>query len=230
MRVLNRAFFIVPIIILFAAYFYPIISGVMGAAKSALGIGGDKPIVAVRSFYELSAKTNEGVVYPFEKLKGKVVVISNVASKCGLTDSMYKVLGTLAEKYGSSGFVVLGFPCGQFMGQEFKNPEETCTFVKGLMQKFNGVMEQKNFVLMEKVDVNGPETHPVFHFLKYNSPLYNEKKDVSGPISWNFGKFLVDKEGQVIKYYSPTDAQLEPDVQAALKGELKGDPVKPSKI
>ena len=200
----------------------------MGVAKSALGIGGDKPIVRASSFYQLQAKTAEGAQpYDFSKLKGKVVLVSNVASKCGLTDSMYKVLGSLAQKYGpTSEFVVLGFPCGQFMNQEFKAPEETCPFVRGLLAKFGDIQDKNHFVLMEKIDVNGPDTHEVFQFLKYNSPLYNESKNQSLPISWNFGKFLVDKEGRVIKYYSPTDDKIEADVKAAIEGTLTGKPVK----
>ena len=163
----------------------------MGVAKSALGIGGDKPIVRASSFYQLQARTAEtNEAFDFAQLKGKVVLVSNVASKCGLTDSMYQVLGSLAQKYGPTDkFVVLGFPCGQFMNQEFKSGEETCPFVRGLLSKFGDIQNKKHFMLMEKVHVNGPNTHDVFSFLKYNSPLYDEKDNVNGPIKWNFGKF-----------------------------------------
>jgi glutathione peroxidase-family protein len=200
----------------------------MGAAKSALGIGGDKPMMKAASFYELKAKTAEGVAFEFSQLKGKVVIISNVASKCGLTDSMYKALGTAAQKYGPSNeFVVLGFPCGQFMNQEFKSTEETCPFVRGLLAKFGDIQDKKYFVLMEKVNVNGPETHEVFQFIKYNSSLYKENDNLNGPISWNFGKFLIDREGRVIKYYAPTDDKIDADIQAALDGKLSGKPFRP---
>lgn len=201
--------------------------------KSALGLGGDKPRVVASSLYQLQAKMAEGgSVFNFEQLKGKVVIVSNVASKCGLTDSMYKVLGSLAEKYGPSGeFVVLGFPCSQFMNQEFKSSEETCPFVRGILAKFGDIQDKKYFTLMERVDVNGDNTNDVFQFLKYNSSLYNEKKNQLAPISWNFGKFLIDKEGRVIKFYAPTDDKLEEDVKAAIAGTLTGAPTKaPSKI
>jgi glutathione peroxidase-family protein len=201
----------------------------MGSAKSALGMGGDKPVVRVKSLYEFKSVTAEGSKpFDFEQLRGKVVLVSNVASKCGLTDGMYKTLGGLAQKYGPTGkFVVLGFPCAQFMNQEFKDPEQTCPFVRNLLGKFGGIQDQGYFNLMEKVNVNGENTHEIFHFLKYNSPLYNEKKNLSSPISWNFGKFLIDTEGRVIKYYAPTDDKLEADVEQAIAGSLQGSPVRP---
>jgi glutathione peroxidase len=204
----------------------------MGAVKSAMGIGGDKPMVRINSFYQLQARraeTNEN--FDFAQLRGKVVLVANVASKCGLTDSMYKILGSLAEKYGPSNeFVVLGFPCGQFMNQEFKSTEETCPFVRGLLAKFGDIQDKNHFILMEKVNVNGPETHPVFSFLKYNSSLYDVKDDLVSPIKWNFGKFLVDKEGRVIKYYGPTDDKIEADVKEAIAGNLVGTATRASKI
>jgi glutathione peroxidase-family protein len=204
----------------------------MGAVKSAMGLGGEKPIVKVSSFYQLRSTLAEShQTLDFEALRGKVVLIANVASKCGLTDSMYKVLGTLAQKYGATGdFVVLGFPCGQFMNQEFKSTEETCPFVRGVLAKFGDIQDRKFFMLMEKVDVNGAGTHPVFGFLKYNSTLYDESSDLNMPIKWNFGKFLVDKEGRVIKYYGPTDDKIEDDVKAAIEGSLIGRPVRSPKL
>ena len=186
-------------------------------------------MMKVSSFYELSARTAEGgIPFDFSTLRGKVVMVSNVASKCGLTDSMYKALGTAAQKYGRTNeFVVLGFPCGQFMNQEFKKTEETCPFVRGLLAKFGDIQDKGYFVLMENVNVNGPSTHEVFQFLKYNSSLYKEKDNVNGPISWNFGKFLIDKEGRVIKYYAPTDDKIDEDIQAAIDGKLVGQPLRP---
>ncbi len=204
----------------------------MGAAKSALGIGGDKPVVRVSSFYQLQARAAENhAPFDFNQLRGKVVLVSNVASKCGLTDSMYKILGSLAQKYGPTNeFVVLGFPCGQFMNQEFKSSEETCPFVRGLLSKFGEIQDKNYFILTEKVDVNGPETDPVFSYLKYNSSLYRESEGINSPIKWNFGKFLIDKEGRVIKYYGPTDENIEDDVKAALEGKLTGKTPRPSSL
>lgn len=202
----------------------------MGVAKSALGMGGDKPVVRATSFYQFQSKTAEGGhVFDFSKLRGKVVMVSNVASKCGLTDSMYKALGSAAQKYGPTNeFVVVGFPCGQFMNQEYKTAEEACPFVRGLLAKFGDIQDKQHFVLMEKTEVNGPNTDPIFQFLKYNSSLYKEKEGLNGPISWNFGKFLLDKEGRVIKYYAPTDDKIDADIQAAIEGKLTGKPLRPA--
>ena len=203
------------------------VDNITGGLKSRLGIGRDKPIVKVMSFYNFKVLAAEGgEIFDFSSLKGKVVVVSNVASKCGLTNSMYSLLGMLAQKYGPSGkFVIVGFPCAQFLNQEFEKPEQTCPFVRGLLAKFGDIQEKKYFNLMEKVNVNGPETHEVFQFLKYNSELYDESSDSVSPFKWNFGKFLVDKEGRVIKYYSPTDGDMESDVQAALDDKLQGKPI-----
>jgi glutathione peroxidase len=200
----------------------------MGTVKSAMGIGGDKPLVHVKSFYQLHAITGEGKkTFDFSQLKGKVVIISNVASKCGLTDSMYKVLGSLAQQYGPTGdFVVLGFPCSQFMGQEYKEMNETCPFVRNILSKFGDIQDKGYFTLMDKVDVNGENTNEVFHFLKYNSSLYNESKQINSPISWNFGKFLIDREGRVVKYYTPTDDKLDDDIKAVIEGKLNGQPLR----
>ena len=213
---------------LYPDYLPVYLNNLMGGVKSAMGLGRDKPVIKVRSYYNLSAKVAEtGETLDFASLKGKVVIVSNVASKCGLTDSMYKVLGTLAQKYGPTGeFVVLGFPCAQFMNQEFANTEETCPFVRGLLAKFGDIQDKGYFKLMEKVEVNGPGTSDIFQFLKYNSVLYDGASGDVGPIKWNFGKFLIDKEGRVIKYYSPTDGELEDDVKAAIEGKLAGNPIR----
>ena len=201
----------------------------MGTVKSAMGIGGDKPIVRVKSFHQLNSITGEGKKpFDFSQLKGKVVLVSNVASKCGLTDSMYKALGSVAQKYGPTGdFVVLGFPCSQFMGQEYKDMNETCPFVRSILSKFGDIQDKGYFNLMDKVDVNGEGTNEVFHFLKYNSTLFNESKNIISPISWNFGKFLVDREGRVVKYYTPTDDKIDEDIQAVIEGKLSGSPTRP---
>ncbi len=233
---MTRYLFLSSVIIAFVVVidsFYPdnfpvYLHNIMGGVKSAMGMGRDKPVIKVRSFHNFSAKVAEtGETLDFASLKGKVVVVSNVASKCGLTDSMYKVLGTLAQKYGPTGeFVVLGFPCAQFMNQEFAKTEETCPFVRGLLAKFGDIQDNGYFRLMEKVDVNGPGTNEIFQFLKYNSALYDESSGSAGPIKWNFGKFLLDREGRVIKYYSPTDGELDSDVQAAIDGKLLGSPLR----
>ncbi|KAL7411670.1 glutathione peroxidase [Mrakia frigida] len=143
-----------------------------------------------KTFYELSAPF-KGKVVNFSEFKGKVVLIVNVASKCGFTPQ-YTGLEALHEKYASKGLVVLGFPCNQFGGQEPGTDDE----IVESCQLNHGV----TFPLAKKSDVNGPEENEVYHFLK------NEKAGILGltRIKWNFEKFLVDKEGKVVDRFAST--------------------------
>ncbi|CAG98093.1 glutathione peroxidase GPX2 [Kluyveromyces lactis] len=140
-------------------------------------------------FYELAPKDKKGEPFPFTQLEGKVVLIVNVASKCGFTPQ-YKELEALYKKYEDKGFIVLGFPCNQFGHQEPGTDEEISQFC----QLNYGV----SFPILKKVDVNGSEADPVYDFLK------NEKSGLLGfkGIKWNFEKFLVDKKGTVVERYS----------------------------
>jgi glutathione peroxidase len=122
--------------------------------------------------------------------RGKVVLIVNTATKCGLA-GQFTALETLHQKYQDKGLVVIGFPCDQFMGQE---PETNETMVKVCMINF-GV----SFLLSEKIDVNGENTHPVFAFLKKELP----GGILGAAIKWNFTKFLITREGIPFKRYSP---------------------------
>ena len=99
------------------------------------------------------------------------------------------------EKYHDRGFQIFAFPCNQFMSQEPGSNED----VKKFAQEKYGA----KFQLFEKIDVNEPNTHEVFKFLRRNSPLYDEQKDEVKNIPWNFAKFLVNSEGQVVDYYNP---------------------------
>ncbi|KAI0078751.1 glutathione peroxidase-like protein [Panus rudis PR-1116 ss-1] len=140
-------------------------------------------------FYKLKAELPNGQTYDFEQLKGKVVLIVNVASKCGFTPQ-YKGLQALYDKYKDRGFVILGFPCNQFGGQEPGSDEEIHQFC----ERNHGV----TFPLMKKSDVNGDNTNEVFKWLK------SQKSGVLGisAIKWNFEKFLVDREGKVVGRWS----------------------------
>ena len=128
-----------------------------------------------------------------------------------MTDANYKELQPLYERYASDGFVVLGFPCNQFGGQEPGSAHEILNFVS----KY-GV----TFPLFQKVDVNGANTHPLFKYLK------EQKGELLGnDIKWNFAKFLVGRDGQVISRYAPTSSpeSIEPDIKKALATEyVKG--------
>jgi glutathione peroxidase len=136
---------------------------------------------------------------------GKVVLVVNVASQCGLTPQ-YEGLETLQKTYGDKGFVVLGFPCNQFAGQEPGTSEEIAQFCSTTY----GV----SFPVFERIDVNGANAHPLYEWLKKSAPglLGSEA------IKWNFTKFLLDRAGHVVERYAPTTepADIAPDIEKLL--------------
>lgn len=144
------------------------------------------------SIYDFSGIDIKGNEVPLSDYKGKVMLIVNTASKCGFTPQ-YKGLESLYKKYKDKGLVILGFPCNQFGKQEPGGPEEITEFCE---LNF-GV----SFPLFQKVDVNGPNAHPLYQYLKKEAPGLLG----SGAIKWNFTKFLVDGSGKVLKRFAPTD-------------------------
>ena len=151
-------------------------------------------------FYQLKAKTPSGQEISMAEFKGKVILIVNTATKCGLAPQ-FEGLEKLHQQYKDKGLVVLGFPCNQFLSQE---PETNETMVESCQVNF-GV----TFQLFEKCDVNGPNTHPVFKYLKKKLGGWFGSK-----IKWNFTKFLIDKNGLPVKRYAPT---VKPE---AIEGEI----------
>ena len=156
-------------------------------------------------FYQLSATTLQGQTKSMADLKGKVVLVVNTASKCGFT-YQYEGLQALHDKYKDQGLVILGFPCNQFGEQEKGSSEE----IQSFCQLNYGV----DFQMFEKIEVNGPNTHPVYHFLKKSKKgfLGSEK------IKWNFTKFLLNKEGKVVKRYGSMTKpeKMESEIKALL--------------
>lgn len=140
-------------------------------------------------FYKLGFNYPNGKPYPLETLKGKVVLIVNTATKCGLTPQ-FGGLELLHVKYQDQGLVVLGFPCNQFGSQEPVSNE--------MMEESCAVNHGVSFQLLEKIDVNGANAHPLFTWLKKKSGSWFSRR-----IKWNFTKFLLDKNGNVIQRYSP---------------------------
>ncbi|KAF9468020.1 glutathione peroxidase-like protein [Collybia nuda] len=154
------------------------------------------------SFYSLKAQKPGGQIFDFADLKGKTVLIVNVASQCGFTPQ-YKGLQELYTKYQDRDFVILGFPCNQFGGQEPENDagiEKFCTLNHGV-----------TFPLMKKSDVNGDNTNEVYRWLK------DEKAGILGltRIKWNFEKFLVNKEGVVVNRWASTTTPAAIDAEVA---------------
>lgn len=140
---------------------------------------------------------------------GKVTLMVNVASKCGLTPQ-YKGLERLHEQYEDQGFAVLGFPCNQFLGQEPGSPEEIAAFCSTTY----GV----TFPLFEKIDVNGDDRHPLYAELT-QAP---DGEGYTGDIRWNFEKFLIAADGKVLARFAPQVEPEAPEVISAIEGALSG--------
>jgi glutathione peroxidase len=157
------------------------------------------------TIYDFEARQIDGKTVPLEKYKGKVLLIVNTASACGFTPQ-FGGLEELHKTYGAKGLVVLGFPCNQFGAQDPGKNEEIAEFC----QLNYGV----SFPMMAKIDVNGPTADPLYQWITAEAPgLLGSKA-----IKWNFTKFLVGKDGEVIKRYAPTDtpAALAKDIEKAL--------------
>uniref|UniRef100_A0ACD5Z5L3 Uncharacterized protein n=1 Tax=Avena sativa TaxID=4498 RepID=A0ACD5Z5L3_AVESA len=147
------------------------------------------------SVHDFTVKDASGKDVDLSTYKGKVLLIVNVASQCGLTNSNYTELSQLYEKYKDQGFEILAFPCNQFGGQEPGTNEEIVQFA---CTRFKA-----EYPIFDKVDVNGDNVAPIYKFLK------NSKGSLFGDnIKWNFSKFLVDKEGRVVDRYAPTTSPL----------------------
>jgi glutathione peroxidase len=155
--------------------------------------------------YDFEAQGIAGGAVPLAQFRGKPLLIVNTASACGFTPQ-FAGLQELHRRYGERGLVVLGFPCNQFGHQDPGSNDE----IAGFCQVNYGV----SFPMMSKIDVNGAEAHPLYRWLTAEAPgLLGSKA-----IKWNFTKFLVSKDGQVLKRYAPQDApeKLAKDIEAAL--------------
>lgn len=145
-------------------------------------------------------KTIDGAEFDKNSLKGKVVLVVNTASQCGLTSNQYPKLAQLDDKYRASGLTILGFPSGDFNDQEYS---DVCQIKKKA--------EQLKFQLFETVHVNGKEAAPIFQWCRANCDKfgYDPKTGKAGNVGWNFGKFLIDAEGKVAAYFGPRDDPMD---------------------
>ncbi len=157
------------------------------------------------TLYDFEALTIEGKPAPLSTYKGKVVVVVNTASQCGLTPQ-YKGLQELYDKYHAQGLEILGFPCNQFGSQEPGTEKEIASFCETSF----GV----SFPMFSKIDVNGDAAHPLYQWMKEEKPGLLGSKD----IKWNFGKFLINREGQVVERFAPTTspADMSADIEKLL--------------
>ena len=156
-------------------------------------------------FYDFKAKKINGQEVEMKDYEGKVVLIVNTASKCGFTPQ-FAELENLYKEYKDSGLEILGFPCNQFAKQDSGSNEEIHSF----FQLNYGV----SFNMFEKIEVNGKNAHPLYRFLK------DQQGGIMGSdIKWNFTKFLIDRDGNVVKRYAPIvkPSKIESDIKDLLK-------------
>lgn len=176
---------------------------VASALLALLGLtlhAGDKPVSEVLNH---KVKDIDGKEVNLADYQGKVILVVNVASKCGLTPQ-YKALEDLYEKYKDQGFVILGFPCNQFLSQEPGTEED--------IKKFCNTKYHVTFPLFSKIEVNGDGASPLYKTLKSKKP---------GEIAWNFEKFLINRKGDVANRFSPKVKPESTEVVTAIETELK---------
>lgn len=163
-------------------------------------------LASAASLTEIPVKDIDGKDTSLAAYKGKVVLVVNVASKCGLTPQ-YEALEATYKKYADQGFVIVGFPCNDFAGQEPGTAAEIKTFCS---TKYN-----VTFPLMTKLHVKGPEQHPLY------AALTGKDAKFPGDIEWNFGKFLIGKDGTVLQRFTPKTKPDAPEVVEAIEAALK---------
>ena len=176
--------------------------------------------------YDFKTLSNKGAEVDFAQFEGKTLMVVNTASKCGFTPQ-YDGLEALYQKYKDQGMVIVGFPCDQFAGQEPGSNEEIAEFCR----LNHGV----TFPLMAKTDVNGANAEPIFEYLKAQAPTeeysglkakatrkllkgLSKSVEKDSDILWNFTKFLINRDGTVVKRYAPTTTpdDIEKDIQVMI--------------
>jgi glutathione peroxidase len=162
-------------------------------------------VLCAEGLQDIKIKDIDGKETTLKAYQGKVLLIVNVASKCGLTPQ-YKALQALQDKYGEKGFTVLGFPCNQFAGQEPGTNEE--------IKQFCSTNYNVSFPLFDKIVVNGPNRNPLY------VALAGKDSPFPGDIKWNFGKFLIGRDGKILKRFEPKTTPDSAEVIAAIEAAL----------
>ena len=180
----------------------------------------------MNTIYDFKALTGKGAELDFKEFEGKVLMIVNTASKCGFTPQ-YDGLEALYQKYKEQGFTIVGFPCDQFAHQEPGSDAE--------IEEFCRLNHGVTFQLMKKADVNGADAHPIFEYLKTQAPTeeyiglkakaasklfktISKSVEKESDIKWNFTKFLIGRDGKVVKRFAPTTTpeEMENDIKALI--------------
>jgi glutathione peroxidase len=164
-------------------------------------------LFAASSIYDFTLPSIDGKPMPLAEYKGKVILVVNVASRCGFTPQ-YTALESIYEKYKDQGFVILGFPANNFGGQEPGTNAEIKTFCSA---KYN-----VTFPLYGKVSVKGDDQTPLYKYLTTSA-----NPALTGDIKWNFTKFLVDRKGNVVQRFEPQTTPDSPEMVAAIEKSLK---------
>ena len=180
--------------------------GVTSTAKEATAMSTAPANPAAKSVHDFTLKSIDGQEVKLDAYKGKVALLVNVASRCGYTPQ-YEGLQTLYTKYKDQGFVVLGFPANNFGAQEPGSNEEIKTFCS---TKYN-----VTFPMFAKISVKGTDIHPLYQFLT------STEAGFGGEVQWNFGKFLVDKNGKVIARFASGDEPESKQITQAIEQALK---------
>lgn len=162
-------------------------------------------LMAETKLQEIPLKDIDGKATSLKSYDGQVLLVVNVASKCGLTPQ-YKALESLHQKYKEKGFTVLGFPCNDFGAQEPGTNEEIKEFCSA---KYN-----VTFPMFDKLHVKGPEQHPLY------VALSGKDSPFPGDVKWNFGKFLISRDGKILKRFEPKAAPDSPEVTEAIEAAL----------
>lgn len=163
-------------------------------------------VAQTSSFYDFTVKTIDGKEFPLSNLKGKKVLVVNVASKCGLTPQ-YKELQELYNKYSDNGFVIIGFPANNFLGQEPGTNEE--------IQEFCSLNYGVTFPMMEKISVKGKNIAPLYKWLT----MKNENGKADAKVTWNFQKFMIGENGEWIGSVPPKTSPLTDEISNWIEGK-----------
>lgn len=162
------------------------------------------------NLYDFTLNAVDGQPKPLSDFRGQVLLVVNVASRCGLTPQ-YTALEALHREYGEEGFSVLGFPCNDFAGQEPASESE--------IQTFCSTQYDVTFPLFSKVKVLGEQKTPLYAFLT----TQETSPDGPGEVSWNFAKFLINKRGEVVARFGPKTAPNAPEIEEAIERALNQD-------